>query len=93
MTVGSGPGVVILHGGGIDAAVYRRVATRLSSSFTLHVYNRRGRSRSAPRPADYGLSTEILDLASVLEATGSSCVEGHSMGGFFALAAAGELPI
>ncbi len=93
MTVGSGPAVVILHGGGIDAAVYRRLATRLSSSFTVHVYNRRGRGRSAPRPADHGLSTEILDLASVLEATGSSRVVGHSMGGFFALAAARALPI
>jgi len=92
-TVGSGPPVVIVHGGGIDASVYRRLAKRLAPSFTVHVYNRRGRGRSAARPVDYTLATEIEDLGSVLEATGSRRVVGHSIGGFFALAAARELPI
>ncbi|MFN8184639.1 MAG: alpha/beta hydrolase [Candidatus Nanopelagicales bacterium] len=92
-TVGSGPAVVIVHGGGVDASVYRRLAKRLGTSFTVHVYNRRGRGRSAPRPADYALSTEIGDLGSVLATTGSTRLVGHSIGGFFALAAARELPI
>jgi hypothetical protein len=29
VSVGSGPGVVVLHGGGIDASIYRRLAQRL----------------------------------------------------------------
>jgi pimeloyl-ACP methyl ester carboxylesterase len=93
VSVGAGPAVVVVVGGGTDAAVYRRLATRLAASFTVHVYNRRGRGRSAARPADYALGTEIGDLAAVLDATGASRVIGHSVGGFFALAAARELPI
>lgn len=92
-TVGAGPGVVVMHGGGIDASIYRRLASRLADSFTVHVYNRRGRGGSAPRPDDYGLTTEVRDAASVLAATGSTRVVGHSMGGFFALATAREFPI
>jgi pimeloyl-ACP methyl ester carboxylesterase len=93
VSVGTGPGVVVVHGGGTDAAVYRRLATRLAASCTVHVYNRRGRGQSAPRPENYGLQTEIQDLNAVLEATGTSRVIGHSVGGFLALAAARELPI
>ena len=93
VSIGTGPGVTVMHGGGIDESVYRRLASRLSGSFTVHVYNRRGRGQSAPRPANYGLQTEIGDLESVLQATESSRVIGHSMGGFLALAAAKELPI
>jgi pimeloyl-ACP methyl ester carboxylesterase len=93
VSVGTGPGVVVVHGGGTDAAVYHRLATRLAASFTVHVYNRRGRGKSAPRPDTYTLQTEIRDLEAVLDATGASRVIGHSIGGFFALAAARELPI
>ncbi len=93
VSVGSGPGLVVVHGGGTDAAVYKRLASRLAASFTVHVYNRRGRGKSAPRPADYGLQTEVQDLKSILAATASSRVIGHSVGGFLALAAARELPI
>ncbi len=90
---GSGPGVVIVQGGGTDAGTYRRVAERLSSSFTVHRYNRRGRGRTAPQTADYGLATEVGDLGVVMADTGSVRVVGHSVGGFLALAAARELPI
>ncbi len=93
VSVGSGPGVVVMHGGGIDAAVYRRLAARLSPSFTVHLYNRRGRGHSGARPADYGLHTEIDDLRAVLDATGARRLVGHSMGGFLALAAARELAV
>ncbi|MEZ5186577.1 MAG: alpha/beta hydrolase [Candidatus Nanopelagicales bacterium] len=91
-SIGSGPGVVLVQGGGTDASVYRRLATRLASRFTVHSYNRRGRGRSAPRPDDYGLDTEIADLRSVLTQTGSARVIGHSVGGYFALAAARAVP-
>lgn len=93
VSVGTGPAVVLVHGGGTDAAVYRRLAARLAARFTVHVYNRRGRGRSAPRPENYGLQTEIQDLRTILDATGASRVIGHSVGGFLALAAARELPI
>ena len=90
---GTGRGVVLVEGGGTDATTYRRLAERLAEHLTVHVYNRRGRGRSAPQPADYGLATEVGDLSAALTATGSSRVIGHSVGGYFAMAAARTLPI
>ena len=49
MSVGSGPGVVVVHGGGVTASIYRRLAERLSSRLTVHLYNRRGRADAPPR--------------------------------------------
>lgn len=37
-------------------------------------------------PDDYRLQTEVQDLKSILDSTGSSRVIGHSVGGFLALA-------
>jgi len=90
---GRGPAVVIVAGGGTDASIYRRLAQRLAGDFTVHVYNRRGRGGSSAMPADYSLASEIADLGAVLAAAGSSRLIGHSVGGFFALAGARELPV
>lgn len=93
-SVGQGAGVVVVHGGGTDFTIYQRPAKRLAEAgFAVHVYNRRGRGASAARPADYGLATEIADLAAVLFETGATRVIGHSVGGLFAIAAARELPV
>lgn len=40
-SVGSGPGVVIVHGGGVTASMYRRLAERLSGRLTVHLIARR----------------------------------------------------
>ena len=90
---GSGPGLVVVAGGGCDIGTYRRLAERLSAWLPVHVYNRRGRGASAGKPAGYGLATEVADLATVLAETGSDLVTGHSVGGYFALAAARTLRI
>jgi pimeloyl-ACP methyl ester carboxylesterase len=90
---GRGTAVVVVAGGGTDASIYRRLADRLARDFTVHVYNRRGRGGSSAVPADLGLPTVIDDLAAVLAAVGSTRLIGHSVGGFFALAGARELPV
>ena len=82
-----------MHGGGVDAPVYRRFAERLSTDFRTHIYNRRGRGASAPRPTPYTTETEVADLDSVVVATGSARVVAHSAGGFFALEAARTIPL
>lgn len=89
---GSGPGVVVVPGGGTDAHTYGRLADRLAPYFIVHRVNRRGRGASAARPADYGLATEVGDIGSVMEQTGSARLVGHSVGGYFALAAARDVP-
>lgn len=87
-STGSGPGVVVVHGGGVTLDVYRRLATRLADRFTVHLYNRRGRGDAAPREEPYTVDQDLDDLAVVLEHTGTRNVIGHSSGGFLALKAA-----
>ncbi|MEV6349696.1 alpha/beta hydrolase [Actinoplanes sp. NPDC051851] len=93
-STGSGPGIAVVHGGGVTIGIYRRLAAALADRFTVHLYNRRGRADAAPRPEPYDGEFEITDLSAVLEQTGTRNVIGHSAGGFFAMLAASRgLPI
>ncbi|WP_328852353.1 alpha/beta hydrolase [Micromonospora globbae] len=92
-STGTGPGVVVVHGGGITIEPYRRLANALADRFTVHMYNRRGRADAPARRAPYTIEDEIADLAAVLAHTGARAVVGHSSGGLIALRAALTLPI
>jgi pimeloyl-ACP methyl ester carboxylesterase len=92
-SAGSGPGLVVVHGGGVTAGMYRRLAARLADHATVHLYNRRGRDDAGPRREPYTFDQDIDDLDVILEATGARQVIGHSSGGFLALQAALRLPI
>ncbi|WP_284980641.1 alpha/beta hydrolase [Arthrobacter sp. efr-133-TYG-118] len=89
------PGVVLVHGTLVTDSLYWPFARNLSVLLgrPVHSYNRRGRGRSAPQPPDYSAATETSDLLSVMEASGSTDVVGHSYGGFVALQAALRAPI
>lgn len=85
---GSGPGLVVLHGGAVGLIEYRRLAQALAGRYTVHLYNRRGRPGAAPLdPATYSIETDLDDLAAVLEHTGARLAFGHGGGGFVALRA------
>ncbi|GAB4100793.1 alpha/beta hydrolase [Sinomonas halotolerans] len=90
---GTGPGAVLAGGSLTRTAVYERFARSLSATVPVHVYDRRGRGGSPPQPEDYSMETELEDLDTVLHATGSSVVLGHSFGGGIALEAALRLPV
>src|SRR6476619_6454727 len=92
-SIGEGPGVVILHGGGVTERDYHRFAQALSNRFSVHLYNRRGRSDSAPLDGTETVETDINGLAAVLEHTGARSVFGHSGGAFVALQAGLRLPL
>lgn len=92
-SVGSGPGVVIVHGGGVTARLYRRLADRLSGRVTVHLYNRRGRADAPPRREPYKIADDVDDLGVILRGTGATSVIGHSSGGYIALVAAQRLPV
>ncbi|MDI6104045.1 alpha/beta hydrolase [Actinoplanes sp. NEAU-A12] len=93
-SIGIGPGIVVVHGGGVTIETYRRLAIRLADRFTVHLYNRRGRADAAARAEPYDGEQDIDDLAALLAHTGARDVIGHSGGGFIALrAAARRLPI
>jgi pimeloyl-ACP methyl ester carboxylesterase len=92
-STGEGPGIVVVHGGGVTIDLYRRLAAALADRFTVHLYNRRGRGEAPPRSDPYTVDQDIDDLAAVLEHTAAGNVIGHSSGGFIALRAALRLPI
>jgi pimeloyl-ACP methyl ester carboxylesterase len=59
----------------------------------VHLYNRRGRPDSAPLDGTETVTTDLDDLAAVLEHTGARNIFGHSGGGFVALRAGLSLPL
>lgn len=88
---GSGPGLVILHGGMEHSGDYTELMDRLAGRFTVYNVDRRGRGMSGPHGADYSLHTEVSDLAAVLYATGAHYLFGVSSGATIALVAAATL--
>ncbi|MFJ8578060.1 alpha/beta fold hydrolase [Micromonospora sp. NPDC093277] len=92
-TTGTGPDIVVVHGGGVTIDEYRRLAARLAERFTVHLYNRRGRADAAPRREPYTVEQEIDDLGAVLAHTGARRAVGHSYGAFVVLRAALRLPL
>ena len=92
-SVGTGPGVVVLHGAGVTDRDYKRLADRLATRFTVHLFNRRGRYDSAALTGNETAQTDLDDLAAVLAHTGARNLFGHSGGGFVALRAGLSLPL
>ena len=90
--LGSGPGVILLSGGYLAAQHYMQLAGTLSEAFTVYVPDRRGRGLSGPPGDRYCMARECEDVNSLLTATGTHLVFGHSSGALIALQAALTLP-
>jgi pimeloyl-ACP methyl ester carboxylesterase len=84
---GEGAPVVVCHGAYTVADDWAAFSEALDASYTVYVYDRRGRGRS-PAPGDaYSARVEIDDLAAVVRIAGpESAIVGHSLGGGCALA-------
>jgi pimeloyl-ACP methyl ester carboxylesterase len=65
---GTGPALLMISGGGGDAAYYRGVAERLADTFTVLTYDRRGNSRSTvdDPTAPLDLAQQSADALAVL---------------------------
>ncbi|HEX6526853.1 MAG TPA: alpha/beta hydrolase [Streptosporangiaceae bacterium] len=85
---GSGPGVVLVHGGGQSSHDLMTLARALSNQFTVYVPDRRGRGMSGPYRADHGLRTEVADLGALLDRSQAHNVFGLSVGALIAIEAA-----
>lgn len=92
-STGAGPGVLMVHGGGVTLEVYRRLATTLGDRLTVHLYNRRGRGDAPPRREPYSPEQDLADIGAILQHTGARSLIGHSAGGFLALDAAVRFPL
>lgn len=81
-TLGRGPDVVLLHGWGMNGAVWRPVVERLAEYFCLHLVDLPGHGRSPmSEPADLEAWAEVLDCAFPLPVH----VVGWSLGGELAM--------
>ena len=92
--VGTGPALVLVVGAFNDRSSSNALASRLSSSFTVYQYDRRGRGDSR-EAGPYSVDREVEDLAALIKAAGGSAfLFGHSSGGALALeAAAAGVPV
>ncbi len=91
--IGSGPGLVIVHGGMRASQHYLRLAEALAGSYTVYIPDRRGRGMSGPAGDDYSMTKELEDLSVLLKKTGAQFMFGHSSGGLITLEAALQFPI
>jgi pimeloyl-ACP methyl ester carboxylesterase len=90
--LGSGPGVVLLHGAMESGQSHLQLAEKLAAGFTVYLPDRRGRGLSGPFGSDYSVAREVEDLNAVLRETGAGRVLGVSSGALITLRAALTLP-
>lgn len=57
---GSGPGLILVHGGMLASQHFTKLAAALSSDYTVHVPDRRGRGLSGPHGDDYASCARVL---------------------------------
>ncbi len=87
--LGTGPGLVMVHGSIATHTAWRRVARLLSPHYTCFAMDRRGRSHSGAGTSPYSLEREYEDVCAVLDAAGpGAMLAGHSFGAVCALGAA-----
>jgi pimeloyl-ACP methyl ester carboxylesterase len=83
--LGSGPSVILLHGGVNASQHMMKLGHSLSDAFTVYLPDRRGRGMSGAFGPAYGIQREDEDLAALVEHTAAECVFGPANGGLFAL--------
>ena len=89
-SVGSGPPLIVLHGGpDFDHAYLLPELDQLAAHARLVYYDQRGRGRSAigVEPNDVSIASEIADLEAIRRSLGVDAVAilGHSWGGLLAM--------
>lgn len=90
--VGTGPGVILMHGGALASQHYMKLGSALADRFTVYLPDRRGRGMSGPYGPNYCIAREDEDLHAVVDATGAEFVFGSADGGLFALHASTTIP-
>jgi len=93
-TAGRGAPVVLIHGVGLDAAIWEAQATALAERYRVVAYDMLGHGRSACPPGARALGDFVDQLAELLDALELRRVAlvGFSMGGLVARAFAAAYP-
>ncbi|HMN83052.1 MAG TPA: alpha/beta fold hydrolase, partial [Burkholderiaceae bacterium] len=81
--IGSGPPLLLMHGGEADHSMFAALADRLAERFTVIAYDQRDCGATSNPPSPYSLADLADDAAALLDALGiPRChVYGTSLGG------------
>jgi pimeloyl-ACP methyl ester carboxylesterase len=90
-TIGTGEGLVIVHGAMQSGASQADLAELLAARCTVHLIDRRGRGMSTA-PVAASADLEVDDVQAVVEATGARRVMGVSSGAILAARLALRVP-
>ena len=90
--MGSGPGIILMHGGANASQHFMTLGIALSDMFTVYIPDRRGRGLSGPFGEDYSMQKEVEDLDAIIKKTRSHNAFGLSSGALILLQAALQLP-
>lgn len=83
---GHGPAVVIVHGSYSVQENWFQFARLLADTYTVYVYDRRGRGQSPDYDKPFSLQMEVDDLAAIVDLAGhGASIIAHSYGGAIAL--------
>lgn len=86
---GTGPALILVHGGFVDRGFWGPSLPLLAEHFTVYALDRRGHGQSDPYPADHNLEREYEDVAALVAAADTPiAVLGHSSGAIVAMHAA-----
>jgi len=83
--LGSGEGLILVHGGMRSAQSFLKLAHFLSDSFTVYIPDRRGRGLSGDYGYNYSIQCEIEDLQALMKKTGTDYIFGLSAGALITL--------
>ena len=83
--MGSGPGLILMHGDIGASQHFMGLANELSDLFTVYIPDRRGRGLSGPFGDNYGLHKEVEDMGALLNKTGAHFLFGASSGALIIL--------
>jgi pimeloyl-ACP methyl ester carboxylesterase len=86
--IGQGAGVILVHGSLMASQDLMKLATLLSSDFTVYIPDRRGRGLSGPHGNNFSLIKESEDIHALVDKTGARNIFGLSSGANVALHAA-----
>jgi len=86
--IGSGPGLIVLHGTMESGQSHMELAEALADSFTVYLPDRREFSLGYPFARDYDVGKEVEDVEALQTKTGSCYVFGVSSGAIVCLQAA-----
>jgi pimeloyl-ACP methyl ester carboxylesterase len=91
--IGYGPGLVLVHGAGLAASSYHKLALSLADSYMVYLLDRRGHGKSGSPGNDYSFEKEREDVMALLKPSQASLLFGHSSGGVIGLEVALTYPL